>query len=128
MITKRMFEVTLTHPGTTTPVTLPVLRDESEVSQLRAAYNNVIARAVENTGAPIEQPAMPGFRQALTALVDCYKKAEAEGNTALASRAQNAVAALLGHQPHLKNDDDEPFGNGSVRQRITLVGIPGGGR
>ena len=127
---KRQFEVTIVHHGAPAPIKLPVLRDESEVAALKASYENVIARAVEVPGvdaavAPAETvPA--GFRQALRALIECYRKAEADGNTLLSARAQNAVAALLGHQPQLRGDNGEAFGE--PRRMATLVGMPGGRR
>ena len=133
---KRQFEVTIVHHGAPAPIKLPVLRNETEVERLQAsaAYEAVIARAVETPGVdaavkPAEN-APAGFRTALRALVECYRKAEAEGNTMLAGRAQGAVAALLGHQPHLKLDDEgESFGSESgPRPRVTLVGIPGSQR
>jgi hypothetical protein len=125
---KRMFKTSVQDSKKTggVRVHLPVLRTEEQVAKLRAGYENVIANAVEAPGIDTEIDTLPvGFRTALRALVACYKRAEAEGHTELAERAQNAVAALLGNQKHLRDDDDAPFGE---RRRVTLIGIPGGGR
>jgi hypothetical protein len=130
---KRMFKVTIKDTKRTSgvEVRLPVPRTEEQVERLKIAYENVIAHAIEVPGVdavlpPIET-APVGFRTALRALTECYRKAEAEGNTELSERAQNAVAALLGHQKFLRDDEGGQVG-GPARSRVTLIGIPGGGR
>jgi hypothetical protein len=128
MTTKRMFRVSIEDPKKTggVRVHLPIHRNEEEVTKLRAAYANVIAHAVEDTRAPAEpDDRPPGFRKALTALIECYRQAEREGRPELAERAQDAVAALLGYQRHLRPDEGKAFGEeaGEGQPRITLTGV-----
>lgn len=126
-ITQRLFAVTITDPKTQNkPVELPVLRTGIEVRQLERHYEKVEATVVEPPLPPaVDRP----FGEAIDALVRLYRTSEKKGNHELAARAENAVAALLGKQKHLRHESN---GNVRVEKRHdstkTMVGIGGGQR
>jgi hypothetical protein len=110
----RLFEVILSDPKKTNgkAVRLPLLRTEDQVAELRRhGYAIVQAREIETPGLTDSYQETTGraFRQALVALVACYRQAEKDGDKNLAARAQKATAALIGYQKHLRSDDGQPF-------------------
>lgn len=127
--TKRMFKVSICDEKKTAGVRvhLPVLRSEDEVENLRRAYANVMAHAVETPGVDVTADLPEGsFRGAIRALAACYRKAEDTGNHQMSARAQAAMAALLGYQPQLETDSGEAFGAPPAAARTTLTGIGAG--
>jgi hypothetical protein len=128
-----MFKVTITDPAYADgkPIELPVPRTGLQVEELRKKYARVDAEPIEPTeqrieGPPSRFPSYPlpmspdvkrleptDFQAALAALIRLYTSANKRGDQGLARRAEEATAALLGTQKHLKGDDEKPF-NGTL--------------
>jgi hypothetical protein len=123
--TDRLFLVTLTDPISGRGVRLPIPRTEAQVKVLEGRYPKVVA--VPTKAEPkVPSEAQDAFHTALVDLVRLYRSAEAQGDRVLARRAEEAVAALLGDQRHLKGDNDKPMRVALDRMpdpRQTLRGI-----
>jgi hypothetical protein len=124
MTTHRLFKVTLTDSKMThgNPVPLVLPRTEAQIESLRTRYEKVDAKPI---GPAEAEPKLDNFHQALMALIRLYKGAEAKGDHGLAKRAEEAVAALLGDQKHLKRDGEAPVDEAppEPKRHHTLRGI-----
>jgi hypothetical protein len=152
-----MFRVTIIDPAHADgkPIKLITPRTGADVEKLRAKYARVDAEPIvkgfeARPDAPGPQgwqdapeppptrregpaPQADDFQIALHALIHLYGTARKRGDVGLARRTEDAVAALLGEQKHLKGDDDKPIGvrmgNGVAEPKnVTLTGIGRMGR
>jgi hypothetical protein len=125
-ITQKLFSVTITDPKThNKPVELPVPRTGIEVKHLERHYEKVEATPVD---APLPPVVDRPFGEAVDALVRLYRVSEQKGNHDLARRAEDAVAALLGKQKHLRHESTRELPRANRRDsEKTLVGVGGNG-
>jgi hypothetical protein len=129
-----MFRCTIIDPAYASgkPIELCIPRTGAQVEELRKKYARVDAEPIGGPLAELPEPPPLGhraddFQLALHALIHLYGTARKRGDVGLARRTEDAVAALLGEQKHLKGDDDKPIGarmgNGVVEAKNTLMGI-----
>jgi hypothetical protein len=124
MTTERLFLVTLTDPISGRGVRLPIPRTEAQVKALEGRYPKVVAVPTKAMQGLEPSEAHDDFQDAILILVKLYRSAERKGDRGLARRAEEAMASLLGNQPHLKGDDDRPFqARLDQAPRSTLRGI-----